>query len=98
MLGAFPLVLPDFPPRVRRSDSLAPGDVFFYHNDDFFLIIMIMIIMMNPQVTWMVVVLPAKLELEERNPKKLSFPPRSRGRPCVPLLDHRHVFVRCPLV
>ena len=28
MLGAFPLVLPDFPPRVRRSDSLAPGDDF----------------------------------------------------------------------
>ena len=56
-----------------------------------------MMIMMNPQVTWMVVVLPARLELEERNPKKLSFPPRSRGwgRPCVPLLDHRHVF--CPL-
>ena len=29
MLGAFPLVLPDFPVRVRRSDSLAAGHYLY---------------------------------------------------------------------
>ena len=32
MLGAFPLVLPDFPVRVRRSDSFLAG-LSDYHDD-----------------------------------------------------------------
>ena len=34
MLGAFPLVLPDFPVRLRRSDSLATGNADDGHDDD----------------------------------------------------------------